>query len=129
MGLPVTEERIAETEAKLGRRLPEGFRTLTKQSNGGTSIKVGRESFEVYAVWDPTDRKSIGRSANHVIKETESIYRDLGEYLPAGGVVLASNAGGDPLIQLPDGSLAIWSFETHKVRAAPDVDWDSGMRR
>jgi hypothetical protein len=129
MGLPVDDERIAETEARLGRPLPEGFRELTKQSNGGTSIKVGGTSFDVYAVWDPSDRKRMGRSANHVIRETESMYRDLGDFLPAGGVILASNAGGDPLIQLPDGMLVVWSFRTHKVRPVPEVDWAAGVRR
>ena len=83
----------------------------------------------MYAVWDPTDRKTIGRSANHVIRETESIYRDLGEFLPPGGVVLANNAAGEPLIQLPDGSLVICSFSPYRMRPAPDVDWDSGLRR
>jgi hypothetical protein len=129
MGLPVSEERIAETEAKVGRRLPEGFRELTKKSNGGASIRIGSTYFDVYAIWDPTDRKSMSRSANHVVRETEAIYRDLGDFLPAGGAVLASNAGGDPLIQLPDGTLVIWSYRTHKTRPAPPVDWASGFRR
>jgi hypothetical protein len=129
MGLPVSEEHIAETEAKFGRRLPEGFRELTKQSNGGATIRIGSGYFDVYAVWDPTDRKTMSRSANHVIRETESMYRDLGAFLPPGGIVLASNEGGDPLIQLPDDTLVIWSFRTHKVRPASPVDWASGIRR
>lgn len=39
----------------------------------------------------------MGRSANHIIRETESLYRDVGELLPPGGIVLRSNAGGDEL--------------------------------
>ena len=129
MGLPVSEERIAEAEVKLGRRLPEGYRELTKRSNGGATIRIGSGYFDVYAVWDPTDRKTMGRSASHVIRETEAIYRDLGAFLPAGGIVLASDEGGNPLIQLPDDILVIWSFRTHKARPAPPVDWASGIRR
>jgi hypothetical protein len=129
MGLPVSEDRIAETEAKLGRRLPEGFRALSMASNGGSTIRIGGDDFDVLAVWDPTDRKRMSRSANHVMRETESLYRDLGEFLPSGGVVLATNAGGDPLMQLPDGSLVIWSMRTGKARPAPTVDWASGHRQ
>ena len=124
MGLPVGEELIAEAEAKLGRRLPEGFRERTKQANGGTAVKIGGKWFELYPVWDPTNRKTVRRSFNNVVRETESLYRALGEFLPEGGVVLGSNAYGDPLILLPDESLVIWGHRTGKTRPAPVIDWE-----
>ena len=124
MGLPVAEERIVETETQLGRRLPDGFRERTKQSNGGTDIKVGRTRFTLYAVWDPTDRKTMTRSASHVIRETESLYRYLGDLLPPGGVVLGSDNGGNALLVLPDDSIVVWTHgDPTKPRPADGCSW------
>lgn len=99
MALPTTETFIAATEAKLGRALPLWLRSRLLQNNGG-SLEAGGEYWELFSVFDTTDRKHITRSATNIPGETASAREWVG--FPASAIAIAGNGGGDYLILLPD---------------------------
>ena len=86
------------------------------RDNGGEITVEGHPGvWQLHPVWDDGDRKRMGRTANHVVRETE----EHGE-VPGGAVVVAANGTGDLLV-LPEGSddPAWWDHETgelHPVR-------------
>jgi hypothetical protein len=116
VAFPVDEERLAAAEEALGRRFPDGLRARLLRDNGGEITVEGHPGvWQLHPVWDDGDRKRMGRTANHVVRETE----EHGE-VPGGAVVIAANGTGDLLV-LPEGSddPAWWDHETgelHPVR-------------
>lgn len=126
MPFPVGEEHIAAEEAKLGRRLPEPLRSRLSADNGGEiacSDPNWDESWRLYPVWDPTDRRTAGRTANSIARETESLHRDLGGIFPEDAIAVGSNDGGDHLIvRAGRTEVEIWDHETRKVVPAA-LDW------
>ena len=110
MPFPVSEERIIEVEQVLGRMLPRALRMRLMRDNGGEVI-VEDGDWALHPVWDPTDRKTIGRTASHVLAETAAA-RSWASF-PADGVSLASDGGGDRLILRGDSDqIFLWEHET-----------------
>jgi hypothetical protein len=126
---PVGEEHIAAEEAKLGRRLPEPLRSRLAMNNGGEIACLDAdwdEWWRLYPVWDPTDRRTVGRTANNIVRETESLHRDLSGILPEDAIAVGANDGGDHLIvRAGRAEIEIWDHETGEVVTA-QLDWSSG---
>ena len=115
MSFPGSEELVAAAEAKLGRRLPEAHRTRLIEENGG-EIRAAGEHWTLYPVWDPSDRKTIGRTANHILRENEALRREWPDVLPDGFIAIADNGGGDLLVLPPGGDVVrLWDHETGEL--------------
>jgi len=120
MAFPVDERHIAVAEGALGRSLPINLRKRLLRSNGGELLIEG-DSWWLFPVWDPTDRKRMGRTANHIVRETESWRGSCG--FPTEAIAVAGNGTGDVLI-IRNGSEVIehWSHETGDSKAV-EIDW------
>ena len=113
MPFPVTEDRVAAAEAELGRRLPESLRGHLLQSNGG-EVEAAGDVWQLHPVWDPSDRKRAGRTANHIVGETARAREWPG--FPGGAISVAANGSGDHLILESGGdAFALWDHETGTV--------------
>jgi hypothetical protein len=111
-------------EARLGRRLPDVHRDRLILENGG-EIKAAREIWTLYPMWDATNRKTMGRTANHIVRENESLRRDWADILPTGAIAIADNGGGDLLVIQPDQDVVLfWDHETGELSPVK-VNWDT----
>jgi hypothetical protein len=117
MAFPTTADRVAAAEAQLGVRLPSEYRNRLISNNGG-DLETADDVWQVFPVFDDTDRKRAGRSANHIVRETHQATQWPG--FPCGAVAVAANGTGDLLVFLPgaggtcDGRLQLWSHESQE---------------
>jgi len=122
MAFPTTEDRIAAEEAKLGVLLPSEYRNRVIAQNGGELDTAG-DDWQVFPVFDNTDRKRAGRTANHIYRETQNAKQWHG--FPEGAVAVAANGTGDLLVFLAGkdgrlgGRLHHWDHETAEVTPTP----------
>jgi hypothetical protein len=122
MPFPGSQQLVDKAESSLGRRFPPELRTRFIQQNGGSVIAAG-ETWSLFPVWDPTDRKTAARTANHVIRENEALRREWPEALPPGFIAIADNDGGDYLVLGPTADdVLLWDHETRATRAVK-VAW------
>ena len=128
MPFPLAEERIVAAEEQLGRRLPQGLRRRLLRENGG-EIEVLHhgepldEGWSLLPVWDPTSRRTIGRTTNHLIRETDLLRRDLPGIFPEDAVAIAENGGGDYLVLRGDSEMVeLWDHETGETLPV-QVEW------
>jgi hypothetical protein len=114
MGLPTTDEAIRAAEDELGRRLPPSLRDRLLKNNGGDIVVrlSGEEDehWELHPVWDPANRDTMQRSANHLVAEQGSA-RGWPRFPP--DAVAITTADGDQLV-LPPGEddPQLWFHET-----------------
>jgi SMI1 / KNR4 family (SUKH-1) len=117
MAFPTTEDRVAAAETELGMRLPPAYRQRLIANNGG-EIEVADDVWQAFPVFDDSDRKRAGRSANHIVRETQQARQWPG--FPSGAVAVGANGTGDLLIFLPgrdgacDSRLHLWSHGSHE---------------
>lgn len=110
MAFPVTEDKILAAEEILGRRLPETLRERLLQNNGGEVIDNENNDWILHPVRDDSDRKRLVRTANDIIRETESA-REWDNF-PENAIAIANDGTGDLIILLPDDdAFYIWSHE------------------
>ncbi len=122
MPFPVSQARIEEAEAQLGRRLPDAQRQRLLRANGG-EVEAVDEDWTLYPVWDPTDRKTMGRTANHIVRENEAWRRDWPDMLPGGFLAIGDNGEGDLLVIGPDrDDILLWNHETRELTPVT-VNW------
>ena len=121
MAYPVGEALIREAETGLGRSLPVALRERLIKNNGGT-VRTADDDWELFPVWDPTDRRTMRKTSNHVVAETQQA-RTRWDGFPLGAVAIASNGMGDLLV-LRAGSHDIerWRHETGEVLPASALD-------
>jgi len=120
MGLPASESHIAEAEHSGRFALPLPWKRMLRRSNG-FSIEANCENWEAFPVLDQSSRKHIARSANHILRETES-FRDFPAF-PSEAVAIAGNGSGDCLVLLAGKSdVYFWNHETGKLDIA-DVNY------
>lgn len=129
MPFPVSEEHIEEEEAKLGRGLPEPLRSRLRRNNGGEIACLDAnwdEWWRLYPVRDPTDRRTVGRTANNITRETESLRRELSGIFPEDAIAVGANDGGDHLIvRAGRTEIEIWDHETGEIVSAL-LEWNDG---
>jgi hypothetical protein len=123
---PVGEDRIREAEAQLERALPAALRSRLMRDNGGEIVVPGHPGddpiWSLHPVWDPSDRRRMSRTANHIVSETRKAHKNIG-HLPAGSIVIADNGSGDLLLMLVDrDDLVWWNHETGEVEPVT-VEW------
>ena len=117
MAFPTTADRIAAAEAQLGVRLPAEYTNRLISDNGG-ELETADDVWQVFPVFDDTDRKRAGRSANHIVRETQLATQWSG--FPKGAVAVAANGTGDLLVFLLgadgtcNGRLQHWSHDTQE---------------
>lgn len=122
MTFPTTEDRVAAEESKLGIRLPAEYRNRLIARNGGELETVG-DDWQVFPVFDDSDRKRAGRTANHIYRETQNARQWRG--FPDAAVAVATNGTGNLLVFLAgedgrlDGRLHHWDHETGAVTPTP----------
>ena len=118
MAFPTTEAHLEAAERELGVKLPHEYRVRLMARNGG-ELSTGGDDWHVFPVFDSTDRKTAGRSANHIVLETR--HARTWEGFPKDAVAIASNGAGDLLVLLPgrstgrlDPQVHLWNHETRK---------------
>jgi hypothetical protein len=120
MAYPVDEARLREAEALLGRALPHALKARLLRDNGG-SVECDGDGWELFPVWDPTDRRTMRKTANHLVAETRQARQ--WERFPRDAVAVASNGTGDLLIvRAGNDSVEIWRHDTGEVVAASDLE-------
>ena len=131
MPFPGTEEMVGAAEARLGRRFPNALRDRLIMDNGGEVEAIG-ETWWLFPVWDPSNRKTMARTAGHVVRENETLRREWPDALPPGYLVVADNGGGDYLAVAPGSDhVLVWDHETREAKPV-NVNWSpsvSGRRR
>lgn len=130
MPFPVPEALLEAAEAQLGRRLPPELRARLLRNNGGEILAyhAGEEPDEEEDVWylhpirDPTDRRRMSRTMNHIVNETGRAREWRG--FPEGAIALAQNGTGDFLLLRGDSDgVEFWDHETGETNPVR-VDWD-----
>lgn len=97
MPFDLAEPFLLAAERELGARLPKSYRLAVLRENGG-EIETNDDSWQQYPIADTSDRKRLSRSANHILKETESC-RGWARF-PENAVAIAGNGAGDQLVLL-----------------------------
>jgi len=121
MAYPVDESRIREAEALLGRTLPDAMRARLVRDNGG-HVACDGDEWQLFPVWDPTDRRTMRKTANHLVAETAQAKR--WTRFPPDAVAIAANGTGDLLIPRAGGDLVeIWRHETGESEPASGLSW------
>jgi hypothetical protein len=114
MAYPVAEARILEAEAQLGRVLPARLCARLLRNNGG-SAQSEEDDWELFPVCDPTDHRTMRKTANHLVAETK-VARSRWPGFPADAVTVASNGSGDLLVLRPGSDkIEVWHHETGEV--------------
>ncbi|UPG96507.1 SMI1/KNR4 family protein [Luteibacter aegosomatissinici] len=121
MAFTVDEEHISKAEQALGRQLPVELKQRLRRNNGG-DLATEDADWILFPVYDPTDRKRIARTANHIVRENESWRQWSG--FPEGAIAIASDGEGNALVILvgSDEVLA-WNHETRQCQPV-HLDWD-----
>jgi hypothetical protein len=124
MAFPVSEERIAAAEQELGARFPEDLRARLQADNHGY-VAVGDwpEVWNLFPVWDDSDRSRIRRTGEHIVRENRAEWlekaRASGDF-PADGLAFAADAGGNLLVAT-GGRCAMWIGATGELHDATVV--------
>lgn len=100
MAFPLDEKFVRAAEAALGARLPQDYVAELLKSNGG-SVEADGDDWMLHPIADTSDRKRIARTANDVIRETNT-WREWPN-VPEGAICIADNGGGDKLVFLRRG--------------------------
>jgi hypothetical protein len=120
MPFPVDQKWIDEAETRLGVKLPKSYREAMAPLNGGEIEAMG-DVWEMYPVWDKSDKKRLTRTCNDIVRETGTSRSCDG--FPQNAVAIATNGCGDQLILLPnendssrlDETVFFWSHETREI--------------
>ena len=121
MAFSVDRSLILAAEAKLGRSLPPVLRNRLARDNGG-DIRLDGEEWILFPVWDPTNRRTMARTANHIVGETTQA-RTWASF-PPGAVAIAGGQDGD-LIVLREGreDFELWLHDTGELVLAPSIEF------
>lgn len=117
MPFDLAESFVLAAEKALGATLPVSYRNSVLRENGG-EFEAKEDEWQQYPITDTTDRKRLSRTANHIIKETESC-RGWPNF-PEHALAIAGNGGGDQLILLKNGALFeptvyLWLHDTGQL--------------
>ncbi len=92
--------RCAKAAAKLlGVKFPPDYVLRITRENGGT-FSAGGEVWELYPVFDDSDRRRLKRTCDHVVRQTLLAREDKG--FPPRGVVIGHHGTGERLIFLAE---------------------------
>lgn len=113
----VEQQFVTKTEEKLGATFPESYSASMCGHNAG-SVRTGSDEWQLYPIFDTSDKKRLKRTCNDVIRETQSAKSWTG--FPHDAVAIGANGGGDQLIFLRKGDqlgpeVFWWDHETSKI--------------
>ena len=115
MAFPVDESRIRAAEEALGRTFPDVLRERLMSENGGEIDDTDEGYWFLYPVYDDSDRRRLARSADHVVKETET-WRSEADGFPQGAVPVAEDQEGNAIVLLPgDDRFYVWDHELRQT--------------
>jgi SMI1 / KNR4 family. len=122
MPFDLAETFVLAAERELGSPLPVSYRAAMLRENGG-ELETESDDWELYPIADTSDRKRLSRTANHIIKETQS-WRGWPRF-PEGALAIAGNGSGDQLVFLKEGvtftpTVYAWSHETGAIAKVAD---------
>ena len=123
MPFPITREKIADTERKLGRRLPSSYVGRMLEENGGV-VSTATEEWWLFPIFDNSDRTRLKRTGNDILQETDKAKSWTG--FPQSALAIASNGEGDLLLFLSDKSgtfnsaVYLWDHETGHLDVVAD---------
>lgn len=128
MPFPVDIKFVNEAERKLGVRFPPWYVNRMIASNGG-ELATPPDAWQLYPIFDTSNKKRLKRTCNDVVRETESARTWTG--FPSNAVAIGSNGCGDQLVLIrqadaPDllaQEIYWWDHETgdlHKI--ADDIE-------
>jgi hypothetical protein len=124
IGLPTNQDALKAAEDQLARPLPRPLRERLLRNNGGDiGVKwLGQEDeWQLHPVWDDSDRETMRRSSNHLVREQESAREWPG--FPAGAVSIATS-DGDQLVLLRDqDEPKLWLHDTGDLETV-EIVWD-----
>lgn len=122
MPFDLAESFLLAAERELGASLPKTYRLAMLRENGG-EIETDDDFWQQYPVADTSDRKRLSRSANHILKETESC-RGWARF-PENAVAIAGNGAGDQLVLLRQNEVFAaevyaWLHESGELKKVAD---------
>jgi hypothetical protein len=120
---PGSDELIDAAENALGRRFPAAHRARLMADNGG-EISAMDDIWQLFPVWDATDRRTVGRTANHIVRENEALRADWPDLLP-GFIAIADNGTGDLLVLPPKDDRVHWYDHETGDLVPVEVDWNA----
>jgi hypothetical protein len=97
MPFPVDFSFIQRAEERLGVKLPPSYKARLCRCNGG-GVRANGDGWQLFPVFDSSDRKRIKRTCNDIVHETNWARRY--HSFPPGGIAIASNGTPDRLVLL-----------------------------
>lgn len=114
---------IASAEQQLGRRLPQAHRERLRRANGG-EIEANGEFWSLFPVWDSTDRRTVARTTNHIVRENETLRNESPDAFWDRYIAIATDGGGNLLVIGTKGDVIYgWDHETGELSPAK-TSWD-----
>jgi len=123
LAFPASDQKISAAETALGFSFPAALRERLSRENGGC-VYVGDDPDNVWwlhPVWDDTDRKRMGRTANHILRETNSIRQ--WRRFPSDAAAIAENGTGDCLLVHKGDDQIYWFDHETGATEAVEVNW------
>lgn len=124
MPFPVDGVYIARAAEDLGVRLPLSYIARMQRSNGG-DVKAAGDTWQLYPIFDDSDKARIKRTCNDVVRETKLAREWPG--FPRDAVAIADNGTGDKLVFVPNDSgdrlaevVYWWDHATDQLTAVAD---------
>ena len=99
MSFPLDIQLVRRAEAKLGRKLPDSYVSKMCIANGG-KVAIGADEWNLYPIFDDSDRKMLKRTCNDIVRETAS--KRTWPDFPADAFAIGGNGCGDELVFLAD---------------------------
>lgn len=124
MPFPVDVQFVKRAEIKLCKKLPLGYVAHMCRNNGGEVI-TRTDSWQLYPIFDDSDKKRLKRTCNDIIRETASAKQWPG--FPDDAIAIGTNGGGDQLVLLPEAgddrfgdAIYWWDHETDELNKVAD---------
>ena len=125
MGLPTSERAVERAEEQLGRRLPQLLRERLLRNNGGDVLvrweDGEEEEWQLHPVWDDSDRDTMRRSSNHLVREQANAKEWPG--FPRDAVSIAALDADQLVLTADQDEPKLWLHETGEL-ASITVIWD-----
>lgn len=123
MAFPLDMQFVKRAEAKLGRKLPLGYVAHMCRDNGG-EVSAGTDFWNLFPIFDDSDRKRLKRTCNDIVRETASA-RQWPDF-PNEALAIGNNGGGDLLVLLAEAedryteTVYWWDHETGDLHRVAD---------
>jgi hypothetical protein len=126
MPFPVNIRFINEAERKLGVKFPPSYVVHMVKSNGGELVTAMDDAWQLYPIFDTSDKTRLKRTCNDVVRQT-MLARKRPQF-PPDAVAIGSNGGSDELVflrnqdapELLAHEVYWWDHETGELSSVAD---------